>query len=145
MKKNCHILKLTGRGEKKKKKGRQIHNLVFQVLQCYAHTNTCGHTHTHTHAHTHTAIVVCLPTSEFWRSLTHFCSGVLDSSPFTCHDARLCQSYSLYIQHHGRDNSLQKAKVQRESILLVQEVSDGEQATRNIRRSDKLQRHQGQF
>lgn len=38
-----------------------------------------------------------------------------------------------------------KAKAQRESILLVQEVSDGEQATRNIHRSDKLQRHQGQF
>lgn len=46
--------------------------------------------------------------------------------------AGLCQSYSPYIQHHGRDNGLQKAKVQRESILLVQKVSDGEQATHNI-------------
>lgn len=132
--KNCHILKLTGRGGEKKKKRN-------------ANRQSCisGFTVLHTHRHTHTAIVVRPPTSEFWRSLTRFCSGVLDSSPFTCHVARLCQSYSLYIQHHGRDNSLQKAKVQRESVLLVQEVSDGEQATRNIHRSDKLQRHQGQF
>lgn len=46
--------------------------------------------------------------------------------------AGLCQSYSPYIQHHSRDNGLQKAKVQCESILLVQKVSDGEQATHNI-------------
>lgn len=39
----------------------------------------------------------------------------------------------------------QKAEVQRESILLAQNVSDGEQATHNIHWSDKLQRHQGQF
>lgn len=38
-----------------------------------------------------------------------------------------------------------KQKVQRESILLVQKVSDGEEATHNIQWSDKLQRHQGQF
>lgn len=58
--------------------------------------------------------------------------------------ACLCQSYSLYTQHSGHDSSLQKAKVQRESILLVQKVSDGERVTR-IHWSDKLQRHQGQF
>lgn len=38
--KNCHILKLTGRGGEKKKKGMQIDNLVFRALQCYTHTDT---------------------------------------------------------------------------------------------------------